>query len=425
VPGISFVRELGGISEYELKSNGLKILLAPDASSPVTGFMVTYHVGSRNEAIGYTGSTHLLEHLLFKGSVKFNREKGTQMDKLLESKGAVVNATTWFDRTNYYEIIPRDVLPLAIEIEADRMRTARITQKDKESEMPIVWNEFERGENLPIEALDKQVWATAYQAHPYHHSTIGWRSDIENVSIERLQQFYNDYYWPNNATVTVVGGFDPKEALTLIKKHFGVHPKAPKAFPPVYTTEPPQEGERRAVVRRAGVDMVGIAHKIPEGNHADIPALIVLGALLSGDKASRLHRALVDTAKATEAQTLCYQLFDPGLLMTYVTLPKGIKHEAVERIVKEELAKLQSTPVSTKELARIKRQVRVEMANQRDGAYTFLSSLNESIATGDWTRFVTLGPALAKVTAADVKRVAKTYFSDDQATIGWFINTAT
>ncbi len=425
IPGFTFVRELDGIKEYILNSNGLRVLLAEDASAPVAGLMVTYHVGSRNEAIGYTGSTHLLEHLMFKGSEKFNREKGTHMEGLMESKGAVINATTWFDRTNYYEVLPSDVLPLAIEIEADRMRTARITEKDRTSEMPIVWNEFERGENLPLEALDKQIWATAYQAHPYHHSTIGWRSDIENVSIERLKQFYDEYYWPNNATVTVAGGFDEKKTLALIKKFFGVHTKSPKDFPKVYTKEPAQEGERRSVVARAGVDMVGIAHKIPEGNHTDMPALLILSALLAGDKTSRLHHALVDTAHATEVTTACYQLYDPSLHVVYATLAPGTTHTKAEGLIKNEYEKLKSKPVAAGELARVKRLIRVELAGRRDGAYAFLSALNEDIATGDWTRFSTLPKKLNAVTAKDIQRVATTYLTDNTATIGWFRNTST
>lgn len=176
VPGISYVRKEGGIEEYRLDANGLRILLARDTSAPVAGCMVTYHVGSKNEATGYTGATHLLEHLMFKGSERFNRETNTHMELLLEREGGMVNATTWYDRTNYYEVFPKGTLPLAISIEADRMRGARITEADRASEMPIVRNEFERGENLPFEALDKAIWSAAFVAHPYHHSTIGWRS---------------------------------------------------------------------------------------------------------------------------------------------------------------------------------------------------------------------------------------------------------
>jgi zinc protease len=211
--GITFVRSIEAIHEYRLERNGLQILLAPDPTAPVAGVMVTYRVGSRNEAIGFTGATHLLEHLMFKGSDNFNKAKGNTIWEILETKGALVNATTWNDRTNYYEVVPREYVPTALALEADRMRRAHLSEADRTSEMPVVRNEFERGENYPTEALDKQLWALAYEAHPYHHSTIGWRSDIERVPIERLKKFYDDFYHPDNATVSVVGGFDEAETL--------------------------------------------------------------------------------------------------------------------------------------------------------------------------------------------------------------------
>jgi zinc protease len=422
--GISFVRELGGIREYRLDKNGLRILLVPDHSVPVVGFMVTYHVGSRNEAIGYTGATHLLEHLMFKGSPKFNKQNGKEIWHLLEGKGAMVNATTWFDRTNYYEVLPKNVLKDAIALEADRMRGAWITEADRVSEMPVVRNEFERGENLPIEALDKQIWAIAYQAHPYHHSTIGWKSDIEGVSIERLNQFYNDFYWPDNATVTVVGDFDEGETLTLISEEFGVHGKNPNGYPALYTEEPKQEGERRVKVARAGNNMVGIAHKIPNALSEDMPALLVLTTLLDNGKTSRLYRALVDTALATEVSTLCYELHDPGLFMTYAALTPKATHEKVEQSIRGVYEEMKRTNVPASELARAKRLLRTSLAQRRDGPYQLLSVINESIATGDWTHFVRAGEAIQNVTAADIRRVARAYLIDDQSTIGYFVNTA-
>ena len=424
ISGISFVQKLDGISEYTLDSNGLRILLVPDHSVPVAGCMVTYHVGSRNEATGFTGATHLLEHLMFKGSQHFNKENKKTVWELLESKGALVNATTWFDRTNYYEVVPQEFLKDAIALEADRMRTARITEEDRKSEMPIVRNEFERGENLPSEALDKLVWATAFQAHPYHHSTIGWRSDIEQVPIERLQQFYNDFYWPDNATVTICGSFDIAEVLTHIKNEFGKHSRSLKPFPPLYTEEPAQEGERRAVVKRAGVNMIAVAHKIPNAHHEDIPALALLSVILSEDKTSRLYRSMVDTAKATDATVYCWQLHDPALFETFITLAPNTTHEVAEKMLKAEYEKIKKSGVTASELARAKRGVRTYVASRRDGPYAFLSSINEDLATGDWTRFVKLPQALGMVTSKDIQRVAKKYLVDDQSTVGWFINTA-
>ncbi len=424
VPGVSFIRSLDGITEYQLQKNSLRILLVPDHAAPVAGVMVTYHVGSRNEAIGYTGATHLLEHLMFKGSDNFNKEKGGTAFDLLENKGARVNATTWTDRTNYYAVVPKDILPMALALEADRMRRAHLTEADRVSEMPIVRNEFERGENLPMEALDKQLWALAYAAHPYHHSTIGWRSDIEGVSIERLQQFYNDFYHPNNATVTVVGSFDEATVLTTIAKEFGAHAQTLVPLPPLYTEEPKQEGERRAVVKRAGTtNMVALAYKIPGALDVDIPALLLLSLILADGKTSRLYRALVDSAKAIDVTTMCYQFKDPSLFTTYVTLAPKTPHALVEKLVKQTFEKITTVGVTAQELQSAKKSMRAYIASRRDGPYALLTNLNEEIATGDWTRFATLPTLLARMTGKEVQKVAKKYLIDDQSTIGYFIGT--
>lgn len=423
VPGISFVRALGGIEEYQLKSNGLRILLAPDQSAPVAGVMVTYHVGSVNEATGYTGATHLLEHLMFKGAEKFNPGNGGAVDVVLESKGAIMNATTWLDRTNYYEIVPKDLLPLALEIEADRMRTATFNEEDRAGEMPVVRNEFERGENMPSEGLDKAVWAAAFQAHPYHHSTIGWRSDIEKVSIERLRQFYNDFYWPDNATLTIAGNFESEHVLRLAKKFFGVYSRKEGGYPQMYTEEPPQEGQRRVIVKRAGNPMINVSHKIPAALHADIPALIVLSTILHDDKSSRLYRTFIDSALATDLAVHSNYFRDASLFQTIITLTPSTTHQKAEELLVKEYEKIITKGVTAKELAAAKRSIRVAFSHRTDGPFAFLSAINEDLAIGDWSRYVTLPQDIQKVTAKDVQRVAKTYLITDQSTIGWFIPT--
>ena len=177
--GFTFEEESGGIEAYRLEANGLQVLLLPQTAAPVVTFMITYHVGSRNEALGLTGATHFLEHLMFKGTSRFNKRAGTSVFNTLQRVGAEINATTWFDRTNYYELLPKEHLPLAVEIEADRMRGALIDAADLESERTVILNEFDRGENDPMRKLYHAVWSSAFVAHPYHHPTIGWRSDID------------------------------------------------------------------------------------------------------------------------------------------------------------------------------------------------------------------------------------------------------
>ena len=243
--GFEVLAQERGVEELKLASNGLQVLLLPDPSVPVVASCVVYHVGSRNEAVGHTGSTHLLEHLMFKGSRNFNPSEGRPIARVLERVGAYFNATTWFDRTNYFETLPPEDLDLALELEADRMRAALLRPEDLATEMTVVRNEFERGENDPSDVLLKESFAIAFREHPYHHPTIGWRSDIEATSIDRLRAFYNTFYYPDNASLVLVGTFDREAALDLIARHFGPLPRAPQPVPPVVTREPRQEGERR------------------------------------------------------------------------------------------------------------------------------------------------------------------------------------
>ncbi|SVA22735.1 uncharacterized protein METZ01_LOCUS75589 [marine metagenome] len=416
------IKESGGITEYQHKKNGLTVLFLENHNAPVITFMVTYRVGSRNEAIGHTGSTHLLEHLMFKGSEQFNKEEGTAIWNVLQDVGAMINATTWFDRTNYFELLPKEHLPQAVKIEADRMRSAFIRDDDRKSEMTVVRNEFERGENDPWEALDKNIWATAYQAHPYHHSTIGWRSDIENVPTERLKEFYDTFYWPNNATVTVIGDFDKAKTLVLLDQKFGSISRSPHTIPEMYTTEPVQEGPRRITVKRAGeMPIIGIAHKIPEGRNKDIYALQILGRILGYGKTSRFYKRFIDTGLAADVNVWSYPLHDNGLFITYLFIAGDDPCEEVEKQILDEYAKIISDGVDVEELQRAKSQIKAQTAFTRDGTYSVASNLNEAIALGDWTYYTTFLKKIENVSIDDVRCVAKTYLKEDQSTTGFFI----
>lgn len=422
VPGFRHVRSSDDIHEYEMLSNGLKVLLMEDHSAPVATFMVTYLVGSRNEAIGHTGATHLLEHLMFKGSKNFDKKKYAGFWNTIESTGAMVNATTWFDRTNYFELLPVEHLETAISLEADRMRNALLRKEDKDSEMTVVRNEFERGENDPFEALDKQMWAIAYQAHPYHHSTIGWRSDIENVSIDRLKEFYDTFYWPNNAVVSVIGDIDAPKTLGMVKKHFGKHKKAPHEIPQVYTKEPKQEGQRRVVVRRTGQSaIVGIGHKVPSGLHPDSHALQVFSHILGSGKTGRLHRLLVDKGLATDVQVIDSLFRDEGLFTAYVHLTPGTSLEKVEKVVFDEYERIKKDGVTAAEVKKAQESFSAALAFSRDGSYAIARNLNEAIAAGDWTSYTTLKAKITAVTPDLVRQAAVKYFIDDQSTVGYFI----
>ncbi len=421
-PGFKFVKSSGGIEEYTLQKNDLTVLVLEDHSAPVATFMVTYHVGSRNEAIGYTGSTHLLEHLMFKGSRNFNKEKGTAIWTELQNIGAQINATTWNDRTNYFEVVPSEHIEKAIAIEADRMRFAFLRDEDRQPEMTVVRNEYERGENSPFDVLDKNIWATAYLAHPYHHSTIGWRSDIENISTERLQEFYHTYYWPNNATATIIGDFNKAEALALIKNYFGEHNASKNNIPEMYTEEPEQEGPRRTAVKRAGqTGVVGVGHKTQEGLHEDTYAFQLLGKILSEGKTSRFYKTIVDRGLATSLMMYDFPLKDNGMFITYIFLTPDTDHQTVEDIVLEEYKKIINGGVTKEEIARAKAQTRASVAFSRDGSYAVASALNEAIAIGDWTFYTTFMDHIEKVSTKDIQRVAKKYLVEEKSTTGWFI----
>jgi len=421
-PGFKFIKASGGIEEYRLTSNKLRVLTLEEHSAPVTTFMVTYHVGSRNEAIGHTGATHLLEHLMFKGSKKYNKENNTAIWTELQNIGAQINATTWNDRTNYFEVVPSEHLERAIAIEADRMRNAFLKDEDRQPEMTVVRNEFERGENSPFDVLDKNIWATAYQAHPYHHSTIGWRSDIENVSTKRLQEFYNLYYWPNNATVTVIGDFEKKRTLALIKKYFGAHGRSQHAIPEMYTEEPAQEGPRRIMVKRAGqTGIVGVGHKTPEGLNQDTYALQVLGKILTEGKISRLYKRIVDPGLATSLFMYDFPFKDCGMFISYVFLTPETDHGSVVEIILGEYRQIIKEGIKQKELDRAKAQIKANIAFSRDGSYAVASALNEAIAIGDWTFYSTFMDHIIKVSRKDIQRVAEKYLIEDQSTTGWFI----
>ncbi len=419
IKGYKFIKSRHGVAEYRLVSNGLRVLIKEIHFAPIATLNVTYHVGSRNEVLGHTGATHFLEHLLFKGTKKY---PGKELTRLLEGAGARINATTWFDRTNYYETIPSEILPQAIDIEADRMRNAAFTERDKKMEMKVVRNEFEKGENDPLEILDKDIWATAYRVHPYQYSTIGLREDVESVSALKLREFYDEFYWPNNATVTVIGDVKTEEVLRLIKNKFGRIPKSKKAIPEMKIKEPKQEGPRRTSVKRPGeTNIVGVAHKIPEGLHGDIHAIEILSEILSGGKSSRLYRALVDKGLASEVSIFSHPFHDESLLVAYAYLTLGTSGETAEKAILEEYEKIKKDGVSEKELLKAKERLKTERAFMEDGSYNVAGVINEGLAMGDWSFYLDFSEKVGKVSQGAVKEVAEKYLREEGNTIGYFI----
>jgi zinc protease len=439
--GVTFVTEADGIREYRL-TNGMKVLLVENRVAPVATVMVLYKVGSRNEAVGYTGSTHLLEHMMFKGTPTFNKERNTQIAATLQKIGAAFNATTWYDRTNYFETVPSDQLELTIKLEADRMRNSLIADSDRQSEMTVVRNELERGQNEPSEVLDEAVYAAAFREHPYHHPTIGWRADVEGVPTSRLKEFYDTFYHPNNATVILVGDFERADALKLIQEHFGAYGLPAHPIPEVYTEEPPQQGERRLVIRRAGeLALVQMAFHTPgvlgQTNvlsndelaeraanppaDNDIYPLVVLSVALSHGITSRLYQALVETEFAVDAHSNADQHRDPGLFNVYATVSPGVEPQKVEETILEELRKVSEEGLTEAEVEKAKQQIIAQVAYSRDGTFNIAMQMSEAEAVADWRFYKDYAANISRVTPADTRRVAQTYLTEDNRTVGHFI----
>ena len=424
---VVWVDSLGGIQQYRLKSNGMTILLKPNDAAPVITFEVVYHVGSRNEAPGNTGSAHLLEHMLFnKSTQNFGRANGHKtFQEVLFAAGCdygSTNMTTWNDRMTGYSTLPADKLELAMKIEADRLGRALILDKERQPEMSVVRNEYEIGENNPAVALNKAVVGAAIVAHPYHWDTIGYRSDIEGVSTEKLKEHYKNFFWPDNAEAILVGDFDPATALRIFDREFGSFAKSTKPIPAVITVEPPQEGERRVIVRRNGqVGLVEIGYIRPGSLDKDFIPLDVLATILGSGINSRLYQALVEKGLATDASASNYTLRDPYPILIDATVAPGVSHQKVEDAMKAALYAVAKKGVTEEELSRAKNQVEVAVVRGRDGTYELAQSLGEAVASANWKWFVNYVDTMKKVTASDVQRVAATYLVPDHATVGWFV----
>jgi zinc protease len=412
---------VAGITEYTLKSNGLKVLLFPDASAPKTTVNVTYLVGSRHEGYGETGMAHLLEHMLFKSTPKF-----PNLWKDMSDRGFINNGTTWLDRTNYFETFNAtdENLRWAIEMEADRMVNSNISRSELDTEMTVVRNEFERGENNPQWALDAKVRAAAFMWHNYGNSTIGNRSDIENVGIENLRAFYRTYYQPDNAVLLVAGKFDVNKATQWIAQYFGAIPKPSRTLPKLWTVEPTQDGEREVTVRRVGDSQyLFAAYRSPAATHPDSAALTVLARLMTIEPSGKLFKALVEKGIAVSVDNDLSENFDATLTGFWVTLNKT---QSIDKARDALLANVESAtakPFTAAELTRVKLQLEKEAEQTLANSSQFAVGISEAIAVGDWRFYFLQRERLQAVTLADVERVARTYFKPQNRTLGRFIPT--
>jgi zinc protease len=407
------------VTEYRL-ANGARVLLFPDASRPTVTVNMTVLVGSRFEGYGETGMAHLLEHMVFKGTPTFR-----DVPKALKDHGANsnFNGTTNDDRTNYYEMLPAtdENLDFAIRLEADRLVHSFVKREDLASEMTVVRNEFEAGENDPHGILIQRISSAAYEWHNYGKSTIGNRSDIERVPIENLQAFYRKYYQPDNVVLIVTGKFDESKALALVQKYLGALPRPARKLDDTYTEEPAQDGERIVTLRRVGkVGSVGVAYHMPSAGHPDWAPLDILSDILIQKPDGRLYRALVESKKATHVSAFSGNMHDPGLFIASAEAsPEEI--DTVRETMLKTIEGLASDPIKASEVERAKARNRRDFERLLSDSRSMAQVLSSASARGDWRLLFVQRDRLEAATVDDVNRVAKTYFKRPNRTVGVYI----
>lgn len=420
VEGAEEVTSVEGITEYRLE-NGVKVLLFPDPSKPQVTVNMTVFVGSRHEGYGEAGMAHLLEHMLFKGTPAHPK-----IPKVLKEHGAEFNGTTWLDRTNYYETLPasEENLSFAIKLEADRLMNSYVKREDLDSEMTVVRNEFERGENSPSRILGQKVMSAAYEWHNYGQSTIGNRADIERVSIDSLRSFYKKYYQPDNVMVIVAGAFDPEFALKEIEASFGIIPKPERELEDTYTEEPAQDGERLVTLRRVGdVGLAAAMYHITSGAHPDYVAVDVLEHVMTSSPSGRLYEALVESKLAASVSGGAYALHDPGVIRFMAEASPGVDARDVLSKMLEVTETVGDEGVTEEEVERAKRYWMKTWEMALADSSRLAIQLSEWASQGDWRLMFIYRDRLETVTPDDVNRVAKKYLQQNNRTAGLFIPT--
>jgi zinc protease len=418
--GVRMITAVEGITEYALP-NGLHVLLFPDSSKPNVTVNMTYMVGSRHEGYGETGMAHLLEHMLFKQTTT---RKDIKQE--LKDHGAEMQGTTSWDRTNYYETLNAtdENLKFALELEADRMVNSKIEKPLLDTEMTVVRNEFEMGENDPNRMLMQRALETAYTWHNYGKLPIGNRSDIENVPIDRLASFYQKYYQPDNALLTIAGKFDDAKTLAQVAALFGAIPRPTRTLEKSYTVEPTQDGERSVTLRRVGdtQGLIAIYH-VPAGPHPDAAALNVLAGVLGDRPSGRLYKALVDNKKAVGASMGMEEMHDPGFMLASVSLKVDQSLDEARQILLKVVEGLPAEGPTKEEVERVKTRLLKEFELEMNDSQAVAVDLSDSFSQGDWRLSFLMRDRIKAVTEADVLRVAKAYLKESNRTLATFIPT--
>ncbi len=405
------------VRSFTLK-NGMKVLVLEDHSIPNANMYLFYKVGSRNEHPGITGLSHFFEHMMFNGAKKYGPK---MFDRTMEFNGGSNNAYTTEDVTVYTDWFPSSALEVIFDLEADRIQNLSIDSQMVSSERGVVLSERSTGlENSPWRLLLQSVQATAFQEGPYHWPVIGYEEDIKNWTKEDLEYYFRTYYAPNNSVVVISGNVNAAEVKRLAEKYFEPIPAQPPAKP-VHLTEPPQQGERRIVVKKQVRNpYLSIAWHVPETKHPDFYALDILSSVLSSGKSSRLYASLIDdTQLATSIFASFQTTFDPGLFSINAVTNKGIQPEALEQAIYTEIEKIQNEGITEKELQKVKNQKLVEFYDQVETINGKSNNLGTyEVFFGDYKKMFDAPAAYNKVTIDDIKRVAGEYMKKSNRTVG-------
>lgn len=410
-----------GIKEYAL-SNGLRVLLIPDASQTNIAVNIVYKVGSRHEGYGESGMAHLLEHMLFKQCKKF-----VDIKKAIAEKGAQANGTTWYDRTNYYEILSAsdENLRWAIDMEADRMVNSKILPEELKKEFSVVRNEFEIGENYQSSVLMERTISAMYLWHNYGKSTIGSKEDIERVKQENLKAFYKKYYQPDNAVLIVAGKFDEAKALQYAQQYFGPIPKPTRILQPTYTVEPPQDGERNVMLRRTGdIQHIGVGYHTPAVADKDYAANDALVEILTNDPSGVFYKKLVETKMASKIWGYAWTLHDPGFTYYQADVPLDKSVDSAKKVLLNAANEIATMTITDEDLSRAKAARLKSFENTTAKTMDLAIALTEAIGAGDWRLWFLYRDRLEALKGSDIQAAAKKYYKPSNRTVGLFIPDA-
>jgi zinc protease len=401
--------------------NGLKVILLENHKAPLVTFQVWYRVGSRNEAWGKTGFSHMLEHMMFKGTEKIGPE---EFSRIIQENGGNDNAFTSHDYTAYFENLSSDRVQVAIGLEADRMQNLLLREEDFRTERMVVMEERRlRTDDNPQAVLTEQVMATAFQVQPYHWPIIGWMEDIARFTLEDLKTYYKTYYNPINAFLVVVGDFKKEELLPKIEKAFGSYPKgvAPNQEK---DKDPPQLGERRIFVKKeAQLPFLVMGYHVPNLREPDSYVLDVIATILSGGKSSRLYQDLVREKRLVLSADADHSFIsrDPNLFTLSADLLPGKEVAEVEKAFDQEIERLQKEQVGKQELEKAKNQIEASFVFGQDSIFYQAILLAQHEIAFNWRAIDDYLPSIRKVTPEDIQRVAKKYLIPDQRTVGILI----